>query len=289
MQIFSLTLKSIIVCIAIFNYTFNIKDENRSNGRSLILSQQNKNPETICDIVVPEEFERINAGYGSFAEYLRSLPVKQDNNTVNLFNGQPKGDQNAQYCVIEMDVGNRDLQQCADAVIRLRAEYLFKMEAFNKIHFNFTSGDTAKYIDYLNGYRAVVQGNNVSWLKKAEKNKSYKTFRKYLDLVFTYAGTYSLSKELLAVNNISDIQIGDVFIQTGQPYGHAVIVVDMAINKITGEKIFLLAQSYMPAQEIHILVNPMNNNLSPWYSVKIGNELQTPEWTFYKNNLKRFN
>jgi hypothetical protein len=30
---------------------------------------------------------------------------------------------------------------------------------------------------------------------------------------------------------------------------------------------FLLAQkSYMPAQDIHILVNPSNDKLGPWYS-----------------------
>ena len=61
------------------------------------------------------------------------------------------------------------------------------------------------------------------------------------------------------INNVEDIEIGDVFIQTGNPYGHAIIIVDVAINK-NKEKIFMLAQSYMPAQEIHILKNPNNNN-----------------------------
>ena len=65
------------------------------------------------------------------------------------------------------------------------------------------------------------------------------------------------------------------------------IVVDMATNT-QGEKMFLLAQSYMPAQEIHILKNPNNNDLSPWYDAKNLDKLTTPEWVFSKNQIKSF-
>ena len=59
------------------------------------------------------------------------------------------------------------------------------------------------------------------------------------------------------------MKIGDVFIKGGSP-GHAVTIVDIAINPKTNKKVFLLAQSYMPAQEIKILKNPNNSELSPW-------------------------
>ena len=86
---------------------------------------------------------------------------------------------------------------------------------------------------------------------------------------------------------LSDIKAGDVFIKGGFP-GHAVTVLDVAINEGNDDKIFLIAQSYMPAQNIHILKNPMKDN-SPWYSLsEIENEIETPEWTFYTNQLKRF-
>ena len=67
-----------------------------------------------------------------------------------------------------------------------------------------------------------------------------------------FCGSVSLSRELKTKSNIHEIQAGDVFIKGGTP-GHAEIVLDVAVNKKTGKKIFLLAQSYMPAQEIHIL------------------------------------
>ncbi len=108
-----------------------------------------------------------------------------------------------------------------------------------------------------------------------------------MNLVFSYAGTHSLSKELKNIENLEDIKIGDVFIKGGFP-GHAVIVMDVAKHKNSGKKIFLLAQSYMPAQDIHILKNPNNTALNPWYSTDFEDKLYTPEWTFDKNQLKKW-
>ena len=187
------------------------------------------------------------------------------------------------------EIGNRDLQQCADAVIRLRAEYLWKHKRYADIKFNFTSGFTAEYKKWAEGNRIKVNDNQVQWYASGKGvDYSYKTFRNYLDMVFMYAGTASLSRELPAVLYTS-LQPGDVFIKGGSP-GHAVIVMDVAIHPNTGKKVFLLAQSYMPAQQIHILVNPTSRNLSPWYELTETDtgKLYTPEWIFEKKDLKRF-
>ena len=108
----------------------------------------------------------------------------------------------------------------------------------------------------------------------------------YLDSVFTYAGTASLSLEM-EEKEVSDIASGDVFIQGGYP-GHAVIVVEKAKMSGSNATVFLLAQSYMPAQEMHILRNPSDAALSPWYSTEFGEKLVTPEWTFSREQLKQF-
>ena len=94
-----------------------------------------------------------------------------------------------------------------------------------------------------------------------------------------------MSKELVAVP-VKNMKIGDLFIQGGFP-GHAVIVLDMAVNE-QGQSIFLLAQSYMPAQDIHILKNNQHPENSPWYSTDFGEYLETPEWRFSRNDLKRW-
>lgn len=240
---------------------------------------------TIKEIPAPTGFIRNTYANDSFALYLRNLPLKKDKQ-VHLHNGKLKDNQNAQYAVVNIDVGKRDLQQCADAVMRLRAEYLYQQKQYDKIHFNFTSGARANYIDYAEGSRAVVLNNQVRWAKTAPKNYDYKTFRKYLDLVFTYAGTQSLNKEMDKIN-LDEIRPGDVFIQTGFPYGHAVTVVDVATDTASGIKAFMLAQSFMPAQEIHILKNPEKDN-DPWFYTNFKKELETPEWTFTALHLKRF-
>jgi hypothetical protein len=82
------------------------------------------------------------------------------------------------------------------------------------------------------------------------------------------------------------LQIGDVYIHGGFP-GHAALVVDKAVNKKNGSFVFLLAQSYMPAQEIHILQS-FDHHLTPWYPSDFGVTLETPEWIFSRSELARF-
>lgn len=234
----------------------------------------------------PPGYQRVSLEQTSFQNWLRHLPLKSGHPPVYLHSGELKKNQEAHYAVIDIDTGSEDLQQCADAIIRLRAEYLFWREKYDLIKFNFTSGDEAKFEYWIQGYRPIVIGNFVKWTKRKKPDLSYKAFREYLKIVFIYAGTYSYSKELLPIENISEIEIGDVFIQGGFP-GHAVIVVDLSVNPKTKKKVFLLSQSYMPAQDIHILKNPNNKELSPWYSEDFEKKLVTPEWIFNKTQLRR--
>ena len=157
---------------------------------------------------------------------------------------------------------------------------------FGMLLFNFTNGFRVDYTEWMKGKRIVVKGNKSYWTEANSPSNTYKDFWDYMEVVFTYAGTLSLSKELKSVE-IDDLKIGDVFIQGGSP-GHAVIVIDIASKPSTKEKLFLLAQSYMPAQEIQILVNPGNAKISPWYPTSFGELLKTPEWTFKRGDLKRF-
>ncbi len=237
-------------------------------------------------IAPPRGFERVNVADDSFANWLRHLPLRGDGVPVIIWDGDPKRNQNAHWAVVDIDVGDRNLQQCADAVIRLRAEYLYSSGMYDSISFNFTSGDTADYRAWINGKRPVVDRSSVQWANIGDVDSSYQTFRDYLDIVFTYAGSYSLERELKSKRR-RDLGAGDVFIQGGFP-GHAVLVVDVAENKTTGEKVFLLAQSYMPAQDVHILKNPADTDLSPWYELDFGDTLYTPEWNFSADNLMSF-
>ena len=168
-----------------------------------------------------------------------------------------------------MDIDSVDLQQCADACIRLYAEYLWNSKQYGKIKFHFVSGFLADYERWAHGERISVNGNHASWYRiNNNEDYSYKTFREYLLMVFMYAGTASLPQDMEDVG--STPSIGDVIIQPGSP-GHAVMVVDKA-----GEK-FIVAQSYMPAQEIEILRSTEGTGC--WTTVD-GDKAITPEWRF---------
>lgn len=241
----------------------------------------------ICTrIATPENFNRLQPDSNSFGYYLQHFPLKEINAKVYHYDGTEKRNSNVYEAVLDIDIGNKDLQQCADAVMRLRAEYLYSKKLYHTIHFNFTNGFKADYSKWAEGYRIKVNENNVSWYKAAEKSYSYETFKQYLEIVFSYAGTLSLSKELKNVS-VDEINIGDVFIWGGSP-GHAVIVMDVAEKPTNKKRIFLIAQSYMPAQNIHVLKNLNDSNLSPWYDLSETDKLYSPEWTFEKSDLKRF-
>lgn len=233
----------------------------------------------------PKGFRRVSVSVGSFAGWLRRMPLKPGCPWLRLYNGLPKLNQWAHHAIVLVDVGRKDLQQCADAIIRLRAEYLRSIGCEDRIAFRFTSGHLAEWRKWRDGYRPKVRGNRVSWARVTNRDTRYSNFRKYLNVVFMYAGTASLAKELKSVKTPSTVEIGNVFIQGGFP-GHAVLVMDVAENA-AGERVFLLAQSFMPAQEAHILRNP-KGRISPWYRAANRGELVTPEWKFQYTDLRSF-
>jgi hypothetical protein len=230
----------------------------------------------------PSGYARIPVAAASFGAWLRGLPLLPGRPDVRLHNGARKGNQEAHAAVLDVDVGKRDLQQCADAVIRLRAEYLRWAGRGRDVCFRFTDGVPAAWREWADGYRPKTGGRRTAWQRTARPAGGYGAFRDYLTAVFRYAGTASLARELRPVDSIEP---GDVFIEGGFP-GHAVIAVDVA-ESAAGRAV-LLAQSYMPAQQVHVLVNPADPALSPWYRYDPGAPLRTPEWRFDSGRAARF-
>jgi len=254
----------------------------QKNDKSKIL----KNVKTIKQrILPPNGYLRSDTNKNSFEDYLRNLPVKPIGSKVKYYNGSSKENRNIYVAVVDLEIGKKNLHQCADAVMRLRAEYLWGQQIYDSIHFNFTNGFRVDYREWMKGRRIVVNGNKTYWNNRNDPSNTYEDLWSYLEQIFIYAGTASLELEMEPVET-SEVQIGDVLIQGGHP-GHAVIIVDKAKNKKTGELVYLLAQSYMPAQELQVLQNPNNSNLNPWYDLDL-DIIKTPEWTFSKDDLKRF-
>jgi hypothetical protein len=225
---------------------------------------------------VPAGYQQIKAETGSFADYLQSLPLKPPGTQTKTYKGTVAATDVYTAAVVDISVGNEDLQQCADVVMRLRGEYLYRQKRYTEIAFHFESGFHCDYIHYAEGYRY----HNDHWVLKAKKDYSYPAFMRYMNLVFAYAGTLSLQKELKSVQNADDLKAGDVFIKGGSP-GHCFIVMDVVENS-KHQKQFLLAQSYMPAQNLQVLQYG-----SPWFSLDKHSDILYGE-LIDKTYLKRF-
>lgn len=225
---------------------------------------------------IPVGYHQVTSQSDGFGQWLNKLPLKHPGAHTHIYNGAIARTDAYTAAVVDLSVGKQDLQQCADAVMRLRAEYLYSQKQYSKITFNFTSGFRCDYVHYADGYRYV----NNKWVLKSGKDYSYSTFLKYMNLVFSYAGTLSLEKELVKTN-ADQLQTGDVFIHGGSP-GHCFIVLNVCEDDHRHKK-FLLAQSFMPAQEIQIVQADGN----PWFNVTTPANIPYGE-LISSNYLRRF-
>ena len=253
-----------------------IETDNISTTATLI----HKNGNTVkTRFSAPENYEWIEEKPNSFGEFLVNFPLKKYGAQIHRFDGNPIATQSLHEAIYDIDTGEKDLQQCADSVIRLYAEYLWKQDRKDEIAFHFTNGDLVKWTDYRDGNRAFVMGNSVDYRKTASYDNSYQNFRNYLDLIYNYAGTISLTAETKAVNSTKNLKTGDILITPGSP-GHVVFIAGSCENK-NGEKLFLLSEGFTPAQSIHLLKNPFEENISPWYQLDVNSEkINTARFSF---------
>jgi hypothetical protein len=216
----------------------------------------------------------------SWQYFLQHLPIVDQ--PITDYKGKPINYQQKHVGIIPYDVGKADLQQCADALMRLRAEYLFLQKRYDEIGFHFVSGDYYSWNDYCNGLRPVVKGSGIKFITATLAEKNHESLRLYLNIVYNYASTLSLAKELLPANNF---EIGTVVIHPGSP-GHCFIIIDEARNT-AGEKIYKLAEGYTPAQSIYVLRNLNEPGRSPWHQLKTG-VIETASYKFDSYKLAKF-
>ncbi|MEO8855227.1 MAG: DUF4846 domain-containing protein, partial [Ginsengibacter sp.] len=132
------------------------------------------------------------------------------------------------------------------------------------------------------GLKVVPAGNDIKLIKGTPSPYTHESLRKYLDVVYNYASTISLPKELKKTN---DFAAGTVIIHPGSP-GHCFIIIDEATGR-EGEKVFKLAEGYSPAQSIYVLSNLIEPEISPWYHLHTGT-ITTSSYQFKDYELRSF-
>ena len=201
------------------------------------------NREAIGEIKAPRGFERVEVESGSFGEFIRQFPLQERGSHMKYSEGRIALGQGIGYAVLDLPLLS-DTEQCADAVMRMRAEYLWRSGRYGSIHFHSVSGKDQRY------------GGGAD----------RKAFERYLLKVFGNSNTSSLRQELKP-KPFQEISPGDVFVyESPRPgyYGHAVLVADVARNARTGETAIMLAQSSTPALTMHIIRDIPHPFRSPW-------------------------
>lgn len=208
----------------------------------------------------PKGFTRDAVKDGSFASFLRTLPLLPAGTKVVDYRGVPLYDDGHHAniaAVVDIDVGKANLQQCADAVIRLDAEWRYG-KGERDIAYKSLSNESLPYKKWLG-----THGGD-----------SHPVFRSYLDDVFAWANTRSLERDATPVAK-SDLRGGDFFVMSGAPFGHTVLVLDVARAE-DGRLALLLGQSYMPAQSFQVLT-PLSAD--PWFVIDAdATKVHTPFW-----------
>jgi hypothetical protein len=233
----------------------------------------------------PDGFTRAAVTPGSFGAWLRHLPLAAPGSPVKSYRGGvilPPDHENL-AAVVAIDVGDGDLQQCADSVIRLHAEWLFSQGRRDETY-RAASGAAMPFARWARGERMVPEGIGFRWAASARPDDGHASFRRWLSGVFAWANTGSLARDTDPIT-LDDLRPGDFVVQPGAP-GHAVLVLDLA-RAPDGRRALLLGQGFMPAQSFHVL---RPSAASAWFIVESGAlALATPFWApFPWKALRRF-
>jgi hypothetical protein len=222
----------------------------------------------------PPGYARVKVEPGSFAEWLRGLPMAAEGTPAKSFDGKETlaGDDDYLAGVIAIDVGDADLQQSSDVIIRLQAEFLWSRGERDKISYLSATKLNMPLARWEKGQRLIAAGPNVGWVIKGKPAEvDHPEFRKYLAAVFNWANSTSLVQRSAPVADPKELVAGDFFLQSQAP-NHLAVVLDVA-EKPTGERVALLGQARNPAESIHV-VRP--GKATPWFSVRPPVPVLTP-------------
>lgn len=244
----SVVLLSVIIILIFLTVFLRIKNQifYTKGEYSPISTSQSQN-----SIPAPKGYSKIDYPEDSLESYIKSMDFSSQD--VVDYKGNVKLSADSVAGTYNFEVGNENLMQCADCVIRIYSEYLLSSGKEEKIAFHLTNGTLMKYSDWKNGKRLLAFGDFAKMIPATTPDSSFDCFSAYLKSVYRYAGTKSLEKECEKIS-LQNLSVGDLVLKGGTP-GHVMMVVDMAENS-TGEKCYLFAEGFTPAMSFHILKTP---------------------------------
>ena len=238
---------------------------------SVSAAQSGIHPEgktVITRFTVPDGYQRSDTLPATFAFFLQHLPLLPPKTPVKFYDGVPNTASHP-AAVIDMDTGDKNLQQNVQTVIRLWAEYLFEQQRFPDIHFHINNGELIPYEQWAQGMKLVIN-RKTYWTKTPSNPRLYQTFRRYLNFIFTNSNFQTLSQdlELSAATNIAP---GDILVSGNDTGNDVAMILDVAVHQETGEVAVLLVSGGNPAQSLQVLKNTGENKTAgAWFPVTDG-------------------
>lgn len=218
---------------------------------------------------------RFNPAYGynredtagsSFADYLQNLPLKAFGSTVQLHSGEARETQDYEAVadLATLDKG----EQAAGMLARLHMEYLYTQQKYESMVYTLTDGFKFDFNQWRQGKGIrLSSAQKFQWTDNGTSSDGRENFESFAKKYVDWSNIDTLIKDLVKVEASDPIRIGDVFInKTSTKSYQAVIVVDSAINE-AGDQRIILASGDKPAQQIRIWSNPLDSQLSPWFTV----------------------
>ena len=214
---------------------------------------------------IPDGYVR--SSENAFGQWLRDRAVAPRNVPIRTYNGH-EVHHDGRVVVLDMVPGDR--QQCADSIIRLRAEW--ELQQGHSPSFHATSGDPMPWKRFQAGEKPYEKNGRIAWTTGSSKR-----WNDYLARVFIWAGTASLS--VYDTKAVQHPQPGDILVQGGFP-GHAVILLDVVERG--SDRLMLIGEGYMPAQNFHVEHGPVGG----WWRWEDGVRLH--HYNLNKDTLRRF-
>lgn len=194
-------------------------------------------------------FTRVEAAEGSYAAYLRAIPLKEKGAKLHLYSDVVAKNQFLAAAIVDQPLLNK-YEQCADVAIRLWAEYLWQNGRYDEMCFTDVRDSMLCY------HCDTVPADSL-----------HACFEAFLTEVYKWCNTASLFQET-APRQFIDVQAGDILVHPAEPgeaYGHAIVVVDVAKDS-KGRVAILCLEGNTPAREKHIVRNKWLWR-DPWFVI----------------------
>lgn len=215
----------------------------------------------------PPGYRRVGVVEGSFSAWIRRLPLAAPGTPILDYKGKPvRAEDDYTAAVVAIDVGKTDLQNGADFLIRLHAEWGWSRGVEEHAYRAVTDLklDSKRWFQ---GLEPKPVGAMVGWVpSKPQRPRTHKVFREYLDAVFLWANNNSLLKDSEPVA-AADVRPGDFFVREGKE-GDALLVLDVAEAGAgpTLRRVALLGQVSTTMASSPVVLQLGKG--SPWFSLR---------------------